>query len=230
MRGLCVGLVFVVSLLLGGCGPEAGGPWFPLREGLQQRYGVTVQRGEGVTREVWTQTVGAPMTWHDETVWPRRHSAGVRFWLHDGPQGLRRVAVQADIDDAPIEDVEPLWVLRRPHAVGTEWRNLTVPYLLRRENEYPNDLRLTHQLWMQWRIAAVDDAVDVAAGHFSPCMRVEGEGKLRLYVDPVKGFQDVPIVSTEWYCRGQGLVKWWRRETVSTGFFTGGEVHAELLP
>jgi hypothetical protein len=225
-RVLGVGLL---SWLLSACGPEAGGPWFPLREGLQQRYGVTVQRGERVTREVWVQTVGAPLRWHDQLIWPRRHSAGVRFWLEDSAQGLRRVAVQADIDEAPIEDTEPLWVLRRPYAVGTEWRNLTVPHVLRRENEYPNDLRLTHQLWMQWRIAAVDDAVDVAAGHFAPCIRVEGEGKLRLYVDPVKGFQDVPITGAEWYCRGQGLVKWWRREPVSSGFFTGGEVRAELL-
>lgn len=224
-------LAALLPLGLMACSPPSAGPdWFPFQAGESQRYGVTWARdGEPAQQVVWQETWGQPSAWHDETAWPRRHSDGVRFWLQASDQGVRRVATQADIDDAPTDDPEPRWVLKAPYTVGTEWRVLSVPYLLRRTNEYPNDLRLTHQVWMQWRIEAVNERVQVPAGSFAPCLRVEGEGKLRLYVDPVRGFQDVPVLGTEWYCQGHGLVKWRRQEHVKSGFFTGGEVTAELL-
>ena len=232
MRALTgVSRAIAMSLLLSAaaCGRAPSQDWFPLDEGVSQTYAVTTTR-EGDTMEaVWTQIMLAPQSWYDEVVYPRRHSEGVTFLLKSDDKGLRRVALQADVDGAPIDDEEPRWVLKAPYRVGTEWSVLTVPYLLRRVNEYPNDLKYSHQVWMQWRITDVQASVDVPAGHFSPCLRLEGEGKMRLYTDPVKGFQDVPILGQEWYCRGRGLVKWTRIEHIQSGFYTGGEVSAQLL-
>lgn len=218
-----------VGLSLSACGPAQGDGWFPLDPGHRQTYQVRHELDGVVRDEVWTQTVRDAVTWDDAPVAVRHHSAGVEFYLKASDAGVQRVAVRADVDDEPQADDPPRWVLKAPYTVGTEWSTPTVPYLLERRNEYPRELRLTHRLNMQWRIAAVDDAVDTPAGRFQPCLRVEGVGQLNLYTDPVNGFSDVPITGREWYCRGVGLVKWERRETVPSGFFMGGVVSAELL-
>ena len=226
------GLATVLALLLSGCsGHDMGNEWFPLREGDEQTLAVRYELDEAREPEQWTLRVQAPTVFQDQPVAVRRHSAGVRYWLKVDEQGVRRVATQTDIDDEPTADPEPVWVLKAPYAVGTEWTTVTVPYLIERRNEYPRELRLTHKAQMTWRIEAVDDAVKLANGReHRPCLRVVGQARLNLYTDPVNGFSDVPLISREWYCRGAGLVKFEREEKVPRGFLIGGTLHAESLP
>lgn len=218
-----------VCLTLLGCGPSASDSWFPLDAGRAQTYRVRHDTDEGTREDTWTQTVRGPVAWDGGQAVVRHHSAGVEFYLKASDAGVQRVAVRAEVDEQPQADEPARWVLKAPYSVGTEWSTPTVPYLLQKRNEYPRELRNTHRLAMQWRIAAVDETVETPAGRFQPCLRVEGVGQLNLYTDPVHGFSDVPITGKEWYCRGVGLVKWERHETVPSGFFVGGSVSAELL-
>jgi hypothetical protein len=112
--------------------------------------------------------------------------------------------------------------------VGTEWSTPTVPYLINRRNEYPKELKNSHSALMTWRIEALDEEVQTAAGRFKPCMRVQGTAQLNLYTDPVNGFTDVPLISREWYCQGVGLVKFEREEKLASTFMLGGTLTAEL--
>jgi hypothetical protein len=154
----------------------------------------------------------------------------VSYFLKVDGQGVRRIATRTDIDSEPTADAEPLWVLKAPYVVGTEWTTPTVPHLLQRRNEHPRDLKHTHKALMTWRIAAVDERVTLADGHtLQPCLRVEGQARLNLYTDPVNGFTDVPLLSREWYCQGHGLVKFEREEKVPPGFLTGGLLSAEWV-
>jgi hypothetical protein len=100
----------------------------------------------------------------DQPVAVRHHSAGVSYYLQSDDQGIRRVATRTDIDNEPTADTEPLWVLKAPYQVGTEWTTPTVPYLIQRKNEHPRDLKYTHKALMTWRIEAVDDSVTLADG------------------------------------------------------------------
>lgn len=218
-----------VAWALIGCAPSGGEAWMPLDAGRRHVYAVRTETGDGAPREeVWIQTVTHQTEWEGRTVSVRHHSAGVEFYLAETPQGIQRVAVRAEVDAEPQADDPPRWVLKAPYAIGVEWTTPTVPYLLQRRNEHPRELRHTHRLSMQWRIVSLDDEVTTEAGRFRPCLRVEGVGSLNLYTDPVNGFTDVPVTGKEWYCRGVGLVKWERRETVPPGFFVGGVVTAEL--
>lgn len=226
---MCKSLMFSSCMLLSACAPAPNTDWFPLQAGFTQTYGVTWLREDERQQAVWTQRVGASREWRDDTVWPRRHSEGVTFWLQADARGIRRVATQADIDRGLHAETEERWVLKAPYVEGTAWTQLTVPYLLEQEWATPKQLKHSKRMYMSWRIAAVDDTVTVPAGKFSPCLRVEGKANLTLYVNPELRFQDVPVLSTEWYCQGHGLVKWTRREVVPKGFFQGGEVVAELL-
>jgi hypothetical protein len=51
---------------------------------------------------------------------------------------------------------------------------------------------------------------------------------VRVYADPVSGWRDMPLATTEWYCPGTGLVKLERSEPAQTAFLTGGTRTLEL--
>ena len=232
--GAFTGLMLAVSL--SGCQrndvADGAQAWFPLHGGQVQTYRVTEtgeEHGDQAVISEWTLTAKGPSTLEDKPVWLRHHSEGVTFFLEANEQGIRRVATQPDIDSHPTADTEPRWVIKTPLQVGTEWSTPTVPYLLLRKNEHPRSLKHSHKLNMTWRIASMTDDVTTPAGTFTPCMRLEGEGVLNLFTDPVNGFNNVPIVSREWYCKGKGLVKFEREETVPKGFLTGGKLVAEWV-
>lgn len=217
--------------LLSGCsGRDLGNSWFPLRAGDSQTLDVRYTMDEAREPEQWVMRVSEPAVFQDQPVAVRHHSAGVSYYLKVDDLGIRRVATRTDIDDEATADAEPVWVLKAPYQVGTEWTTTTVPYLLQRKNEHPRDLKYTHKAQMTWRIEAVDDRVKLADGsEHQPCLRVVGQARLNLYTDPVNGFTDVPLISREWYCEGEGLVKLEREEKVPAGFMTGGVLRAEQL-
>ena len=235
-RATCAFASAMVAVTLSGCqraevtdGVQA---WFPLHGGQVQTYRVTEtgeEHGDKAVISEWTLTAKGPSTLEGKPVWLRHHSEGVTFFLEASEHGIRRVATQPDIDAEPTPDTEPRWVLKAPLQVGTEWTTMTVPYLLLRKNEHPRSLKHSHTLPMTWRIASMDDTVTTPAGRFESCLMLEGQGVLNLFTDPVNGFNNVPIISREWYCRGKGLVKFEREETVPKGFLTGGKLTAEWV-
>lgn len=218
--------------LLTACSPTAPDAWFPLDKGHAQTYRINISGDDSPDPShgsEWTLTALGSTTWQDTKVWQRRHSEGVVFYLQQDARGIRRVAQKVDIDPEPTADPEPRWVLKAPYAVGTEWTTPSVPYLLKRKNEHPREMKHTHKVNMLWRIEATDDEVTTPNGTHKPCLRVSGLGELNLYTDPVNGFTNVPIVGREWYCKGVGLVKFEREETVPRGFMTGGKLTAEWV-
>ena len=230
-RGAVGALALLSVVLLAGCGQADSEAWLPLDKGHSQTYRVT-ETGEewgeaGAPVASWTIATEGSTQLNGSTVWMRRHSEGVTFYLKRDDSGIRRVAYRTDIDETPTEDPEPRWVLKAPYTVGTEWTTPTVPYLLRRKNEHPRELKHTHKALMTWRIEAVDDEVTTPKGTHKPCLRVVGVAELNLFTDPVNGFHNVPLVGREWYCKGVGLVKFEREEAVPKGFMTGGKLVAE---
>mgnify|MGYP003338694896 CR=1 FL=1 len=71
--------------------------------------------------------------------------------------------------------------------------------------------------------------VQTRAGAFKGCLRVKGEAALKLFADPVVGWQDMPLTTLEWYCPGVGLVRLERHEPANSTFLAGGDLTMELL-
>jgi len=139
------------------------------------------------------------------------------------------VASKTDLDAEPTTDKTARYVLKMPLAVGTSWQASTTTYLMRRNADFPPEIRHGHKpVPMTYRIEALGDKVSTRAGQFSDCVRVQGTALLRLFADPVAGFRDMPISTTEWYCKGVGLVKLQRNEPARSTFLTGGTVTLEL--
>jgi len=51
---------------------------------------------------------------------------------------------------------------------------------------------------------------------------------MRLFADPVVGWRDLPLTTTEWYCKGVGLVRVVREEPAASTFLSGGTLTMEL--
>ena len=101
--------------------------------------------------------------------------------------------------------------------------------MLARKNEVPREVRYIHKAFpMHYRIEALAEKVKTPAGDFEGCVRVSGRAEIRLYVDAMFQWRDIPLVTLEWYCPGVGLVRLERKEPSPTKFMVGGTVTMEL--
>ena len=216
-----------------GCsGPMPTDSLFPLEAGHRWQYdlrtdwenNVVEHESRVITTEGRTTLPGGGPAWR------RRSADGVDWYLRADATGTYRVATKNDLAEEPTPDAQPRFVLKAPLAVGTTWQHSTAPYLLRRRADFPPEIRHSHPaVPMIYTIAALGDTVAVRAGQFEGCVRVTGLGAVRLFADPVAGWRDVPLKTTEWYCPGPGLVKLVREEMVASAFLSGGTLTMELV-
>jgi hypothetical protein len=211
-------------------GSPAGGGYFPLEAGRQWVY---EQRTEWEGASPESERVALAALGEDKLAgapaFHRRSASGMDYWLRRDDSGIYRVASKSDSQAEPLPDEPRRYVLRQPLAVGTQWVATTTAYLLRRRQDFPPEIRHSARpVPMTYTIRAVGQPVDTRAGRFDDCLRVEGVAAMRLFADPVNGFRDLPLTTTEWYCQGVGLVKLQRDEPAATAFLSGGRLTMEL--
>lgn len=217
---------------LGACGaPPPGTGYFPLEPGHRWTYDVKSEfENHTVAHETLTLATLGREAIAGGDAWRRRSDAGVDYWLRSDDSGIYRVASKSELDAEPKPDAAPRYVLKTPLQVGTGWQTHTTAYLLQRRQEFPREIRHTHPaVPMHYVIEAAGETVDTRAGRFERCLRVKGRASLRLYADPVVGWRDMPLVTTEWYCDGVGLVRLVREEPAGSTFLSGGRISMELV-
>jgi hypothetical protein len=233
VRAVC--LCFSVWAGLTGCSrPLPASPeLFPLNSGWTWRYEmVTVSASGKVTEPFTVENLGFRQYGGGLEGWERRNSLGNYYLFRSNASGVHRVGARNEIEDQMRSDepqaVRP--VLKWPIALGTHWTAPSLPYLIHRTFDWPRELKYSKALVLAFEVEAVDEAVTVPAGTFKSCVQVVGRQTLRVYVDPVTGFQDIQITQREWYCPGVGLVKLLRDEPVAkSNFYLGGSQSFELV-
>ncbi len=231
MSPLRSAFAFTVPALLAACqGRPAGDGYFPLEAGHQWQYEMRTERENGsVQKETLVLSTLGEQVIEGGPAWRRRSDSGVEYWLRSDASGVWRVASKTDLEDSPRLDPDRRWVLKAPLAAGTEWQALTTAYVLERRADFPREIRHSHKpVPMTYTIEATGQALDTRAGRFADCLRVQGRAAMRLYADPVVGWKDMPLSTTEWYCKGVGLARLVRDEPASGNFLSGGKVTMEL--
>lgn len=221
-----------VALLVAACGePKApSAELFPLAPGHVWTYRQQVEMEDGSqdTTALVLRT-RAPEDFDGKPAFRRHSDDGVDYWLRRDASGVFRVAMGHELQAEPTKDATPRYVLKEPLAVGTEWPSTSVAYLLKRRQGFPTELRHEPKpVAMRYQIEALDDSVSVPAGRYERCLRVKGEGVLKLFADPTNGWRDLPLTTLEWYCPGPGLVKLVRKEPAGSPFIVGGQLTLEL--
>jgi hypothetical protein len=226
-------VAFAALVLLAGCSDRpAGDRLFPLAGGHAFTYRVTtVVDEEGTSERTVHEVVNRGREVFDgEPAWRRRTNDGNDYWLRVDDSGIYRVASKNALDAQPKSDADRRYVLRAPIAVGTQWQASTLPYVLARTNELPHALKhVVKPITMVYRIDALDQKVEVPAGRFEGCVRVAGTAEIRLYVDALFQWRQIPLNTLEWYCPEVGLVRLERKEPSPTKFMVGGSVTMELV-
>jgi hypothetical protein len=218
---------------LAGCGaaaPSTG--FFPLESGHRWTYDVKTEWENNVVEheDLVLTTHGSDNRVEGGAAYRRHSGDGVDYWLRSDDTGIYRVASKSDLDAEPKPDAQRRYVLKAPLAAGSSWQASTTAYLLKRRAEFPRELRHTHpSITMTYTIAALGEKVQTRAGAFNNCLRVNGSAAVRVYADPVVGWRDMPLSTTEWYCDGVGLVRLVREEPAQATFLTGGTLTMELV-
>ena len=220
-------------LALSGCGARDSTSYFPLQPGARWTYAVETESDGATSRSQQTIRVLDERVYDGKPLFIRRSETpdniGIEYWLRERPDGIVRIAQRLDLQEQASLDEAPRTVLKLPLKLGDSWRTPTVAYTVLRKNEYPREIKYSRPLLMTYTVEAVDEKLTVAAGSFDHCARVAGHAEMTLFTDPVRGFNKVPVTTTEWYCRGVGLVKLERVERLSTTFYSGGRVAMELV-
>jgi hypothetical protein len=211
---------------------NVGDPMFPLGEGRQWTYQSTTVYDDSTdpAKEDLVMSARGSETVGDQIAWRRRSDSGVDYWLRFDDTGTYRVASKTDVDRDPKIDPEHRYVLRKPYVVGTEWSTPTSAFILERPNEYRRQFRNTHKPFpITFRIEAVNEKVTTPSGSFEGCLKVSGRAVIKLYVDALGVWDDVPLTSMEWYCPNVGLVKLVRLEKSPSKLVRGGELTMQLV-
>jgi hypothetical protein len=226
-------LGLAACMLLAGCKPAQDNSYFPLAPGARWTYSVQTDADGDSRRQQQTISVLDERRFDSKPLFIRRSETpgniGIEYWLRAQPDGIVRIAQRMDLEEIATLDAAPRTVLKLPLAVGASWRTPTVPYTVMRKNEYPREVKYGRGMLMAYTVEALDEKLTVPAGSFEHCARVVGQAELTLFTDPVRGFNKVPVTTIEWYCRGVGLVKLERVESLATMFYTGGKVIMELV-
>ena len=210
--------------------PSTG--FFPLESGHRWTYDVKTEWENNVVEheDLVLTTHGSDSLAEGGAAYRRRSDSGVDYWLRSDDTGIYRVASKSDLDAEPKPDAPRRYVLKAPLTAGSSWQATTTAYLLKRRNEFPREIKHTHpSITMNYTIEALGDKLQTRAGAFDNCLRVKGAAAVRVYADPVVGWRDMPLSTTEWYCEGVGLVRLVREEPAQATFLTGGTLTMELV-
>lgn len=227
MRGLALGLLVLAS----GCGGAPSPDYFPLNPGLRWDYAIHEHNKLGhQTRPLTLRNLGTAT--HDGQSFARRLSSdGNEYWIARRDDAVQRVGVRTAIDFAPRIDATPRTVLQLPPAMGQWWEVETRPYILERAWPFRERFHFddSKRITLRMVVAALDEWVEVPAGKFEHCLRLEGTGLLNVLADARLGASAVLVTHTEWYAPRVGLVKLLRTEVLDTEQIVGGTVEMQLV-
>lgn len=216
--------------LLPACNDPGGeaDSYFPLASGLHWTYRVTTESMGSRLQERFEQYNADPERFDGVLHAVRVTDEGTRYYVRETGDGVFRAAKRTVVELHPKPDTPPRWILRRPLQIGNTWSHETHPYVLRRLDPYEESLTKSVTFKMVYQIASLNDTVEVPAGRFENCIRVDGDAQLTLYIHGRTGYKDIGITTNEWYAPGIGLVKLRRDEPLDAEVYAGGSVVFEL--
>ena len=202
-RGRC--LYGMAVLLIAACtSPETG--YFPVTPGYEWTYDIrriVPEFNEPIVQKSIVRNLPA-RTVDGVTYYPKAYASG----------SIRHFTISADgvsRSNPGHEGVDH--IIGHPLNAGVEWSAGSRLYLF----DLPEKLagawdRLSSNLELDYTITSLDDPVNVPAGYFPSCLRIDAIGFLDLPSRLMLGIRIIKVEQTQWYAPGVGLVKMTRRE------------------
>ncbi len=193
----------VLSLLSSCSSPDTG--YFPTAPGAEWTYDISrtspdirvpvIQKS--IVRNLPARTVDGV------TYYPKRYASGTIHYFTVSADGVSR-------GKPGQEGADP--VIGRPLNVGNEWSAGSRLYLFLPKNLEGARDDISGNLELDYTITSLEDSVDVPAGYFPRCLRIDAIGFLDLPRRLMLGIRIIKVEQSQWYAPGVGLVKMTRRE------------------
>lgn len=189
--------------------------YFPTTPGYEWAYDIVRSNPESldpVTQKSIVRNLGIE-TIDGVPYYPKIYANGRKYLFAKSADGISRVA--------PGESGANL-VIGYPLNAGSEWRAATRLYLFDLPKKLENSWdRISSRLTLDYGITSLDDAVEVPAGYFTNCLRLDAIGFLALPRRLMLGVRYIKVEQTEWYAPGVGLVKMTRNEYALPNLYPG---------
>jgi hypothetical protein len=208
---------FNFMIFAAGCGP-VGEDYIPLGTGHRWEY--VIEERVNDKHEILKSLVANLKHQKIDGIeyYPRRNANGETYYINKSVQG---------IFVSPNPGHPGKIILGFPIQTGTSWQTETGIEILQRRHESfsggESFISLDHKIMLDFHIASMDDPVEVPAGRFPHCMRIEGTGSVTVEAR-TRGIDHIIVEQREWYAKGIGLVKRIRTETGVPGKYKGEQI------
>ena len=203
--------------LAGACaGPEPPrGDYFPTLPGYQWEYDIS-RTTPLVPEPVLQKSI--VLNLEAET------RAGVRRYPKHYANGGKRFFTKsaAGVWHDGADENSRAQLIAYPPEPGTEWSAPSRLYLFDLPKKLDGGRKLIgRDLTLDYAIASRDETVEVPAGRFSDCLRIDAIGFLDLPRRLMLGVKVIKVKQTEWYAPGVGLIKKTRQEYALPNLYPG---------
>ena len=203
-------------LAVAGCERRAP-DYFPLEENLVYEYSIVQQVNEERHQAILVIAGLPARKIRDEIIYPRITASGEMLYFQRKAGGIY---YSGDID------VAGHLILRYPLVENATWRAASdISVLKRRHESFAGGeafISLGGMMSLTYRIVGLQDLVQVPAGRFAYCVRVDATGTMPV-AERTRGIEKFTIEQTEWYAPDIGLVKMTRKE-----YTTPDKIRAEM--
>ena len=235
---VCLLLIFI---LLTSCSSDQQNTYFPLQEGLQWHYQVTIKTSEGTVNYPLVMTNHGKETIDGKEYYMRRSSKGIDYYLQYFPESgeVVRVAKRTFNDRKPVFDENMITVLKAPlnnfkeyqESIHNEWVINTQPYLLKSTSTSREDhiIRKSVTIPMVYKVISNTDVITTVSGQYEDCLHIRGRGNIDVRRILSIIADNIQFDVHEWYAPNVGLVKMTWSEIVDSSYNTGGDYQLELV-
>ena len=182
---------------------------FPLQEGIWWQYSIKrFIRGEPHVQKIVESALPAVKIKGEKLIPKKRPDGRVEYFQRNS-EGVFKIDPETGTREV---------IIREPAELGVNWSvDSKILYLKVTgafESTYNRKIK-NETIPIDYEITAIDETVEVAAGKFRNCIRVEGKGSIYGGGGSLKEFMAIDTINieiTEWYAPGVGLVKRQRKE------------------
>lgn len=211
--------------------PIAADDYFPLSKGHSWQYRTTTLRGGKRTNSSYEVHNLGEVERDFAHYRARKNGHGTEYFFRRDDSGVYRLGVQTVVSNKIKPDTRKRYVLKTPHRKDDYWFSDSHAFVIERTQPVHERFWNSHAFEMEYQITELNETVQVPAGTFEHCIRVQGTGIVKLLADVTQGrygSAEGDIITTEWYAPGVGLIKLVRQESFENSLFSDGSYSMEL--
>ncbi len=228
-KGCLLVLALAVAVALAGCGKQDQS-YHPVNAGHSWLYHITLETMEGASSQKQAISSLPARDTGSGLNFVYRSLTGIETLYRDSDRGRERTGfvIQDGKISRFIED--PALILPRQLDIGTQWDSVIQTQALKRKGT-PGEtfgFELLASVPITNRIVAVDEVVDVPAGRFRDCLKIESLGSVAHAGNQYNVTTMITVTQTQWFARGIGLIKRSIVEKSTNEAFAQGTLTMEL--